>query len=205
LIQRYSRECFSGTSINKAKLFTNLIAGQLTDEQLEYVNSVCVLRNRDSRTPEKYARELVVSWLLEDATSILFEQYGVRIWKSGADKDREFLSEYQITNDADSKILFNGTKRSMEIIYDHTGFWKRTGKIDLRHNKHQHLQEMEALLFCLSTQDMQAALIDYSCVVNAVYEMHEQYQKPVMSIVDMAGQFKPAKLIVKGISQGAIV
>lgn len=205
MIQKYSGQCFEGTNIDKAKLFANLVAGQPTEEQLEYINRVCSLANRDSRTPEKYARELVVSWLLEDATKILFEQHGVKIWGNGADADREFLSDGQITNAADSKILFNNQQRNMEIIYDHTGFWKREGKIDLRHRKHQHLQEMEALLFCLSTQDMQAAIIDYSGIVNAVSEMHEQYQKPVMSIKNMTGQFKPAKLIVKGISQGAII
>lgn len=204
LIYQYRNQSFPGTKISKIQLFSNIIAGELSNEQSEYLESVCSLPNRDSRTPQEYARELVISWLLEDATEMLFTQQGVKIVKSGSDKNREFLADGKITSEADNKIQFNNQTRNMEVIYDHTGFWKREGKIDLRHNKHNHLKQMEALLFCLSTQDMQAVVIDYSAVVDAKQEMHEIYQKPVMSIKNIGDIFKPVKSVIKEISLGEI-
>lgn len=204
LIFQYQGQKFPGTDISKTQLFSNIIIGSISDEQSKYLDSVCSLPNRDSRTPQEYARELVISWLLEDATEMLFLQGGVKIIKNGSDKNREFLNDGNITSDADNKIRFNNQTRNMEVIYDHTGFWKREGKIDLRHNKHNHLKQMEALLFCLSTQDMQATVFDYSSVVNAEQEMHKIYQKPVMSIKDIGGIFKPVKSVIKEISLGEI-
>lgn len=204
LIYQYRNQTFPGTNISKIQLFANILADDLSKEQSDYLQSVCSIPNRDSRTPQEYAKELVIGWLIEDATEALFARYGMNLKKSGSDKNREFLSEGMVTAETDYKIHFNDQIRHMEFAHDYTGHWQRTGSIDLRHNKHNHLKENEALLFCMSTTDMQAAIFDYSDVVDAVQEMHPVYQKPVMSIKNVADRFMPLDEVLRRTSSGIL-
>lgn len=58
-------------------------------------------RNKDHRTFESYAQDLVASWLYEDTLLFYMQKYGLRVNLNGADQGREILKSEKISTGAD--------------------------------------------------------------------------------------------------------
>lgn len=50
-------------------------------------------RNKDHRTFESYAQDLVASWLYEDTLLFYMQKYGLRVNLNGADQGREIFKQ----------------------------------------------------------------------------------------------------------------
>lgn len=170
------------TNLNQQQLFINLITNNPTPEQTQYIQTVCDLPHKDWRTPTQYARDLVITWLLEDLTQTLLTQHKIPNRKNGADQNRQFLPPQNITPHSDLQILYNNQTRNLETIYDHTQHWNRTNQIDLRLQKHQHLTNQNAILLAIDTQNLTATIINYTNPPPITQRQHPTYGKTVNTI-----------------------
>lgn len=162
------------------ELVENTLRGNVTDEQEEYLQSKLsgLSHKRDSRSAEEYGRELLVNWLLEDViVSILENDSTITVNRSGEDANREFLEN--TTADPDLEVSIGAEEYLVEIIVDYTGFWKRSGNIDLRDNKYNHLQKSTNGLVMGIDFDDNTVFIDKPSVLNSEYlNHHPVWNKP---------------------------
>jgi len=156
------------TNLDKHDLFKNLILHNLTDEQNSYIKHICNLPNRDSRTPQEYAKDLVISWLVED----IIQDY-LNLKSNGADKDRVFLHSRQIKYDSD----FMAGDRLLELYVNFTNYWTKTRQIDLRMDKYSHLVEKKSLLLGIAFEDLKFYLIDFGKSDIPFYENYNYFWK----------------------------
>lgn len=140
--------------------------------------------HRDRRTPLEYAQDLVASWVFEDCLIQALYDAGLHISHAGTDKERKILSSSNISAGSDASILVKGHHVPLEIMCDYTGFWTRTGKMDLRDSKYMKLKNSHSLFLGFSTVDNKVVLLDFSEEINAVYTpSHFAYGgKPAYSI-----------------------
>ncbi len=160
-LKRYQGNTIPKTKLDKYELFKNLIQHRLTNEQNTYILKVCSLSNRDSRTPQEYAKDLVISWLVED----IIKDY-LNLQSNGADKDRVFLHAKQIKYDSD--FILND--RLIELYVNFTNYWTKTRKIDLRMDKYLHLVEKKSLLLGIAFEDLKFYIIDFGSSNLPFYE-----------------------------------
>lgn len=151
-LDHYQNQFFPKTKIEKSTVFRNLINNCLDEQQQDFINRICDLPNRDSRTPTEYARDLVISWLIEDILQVY-----LGLSKNGADSQRDFLKKGQIKYDSD----FIHNDRHLELYVNFTNYWTKTKKIDLRMDKYQHLVDNNALLLGIAFESCQFFLIDF--------------------------------------------
>jgi len=196
LVDAYKGRLIAQTSIDKRDLFVHLLNQTLTEREQEYIDKVCVLPHRDNRTATQYATDLTVNWLLEDLTTELFNKAEIPNKKSGADSNRDYLDEGQITSACDFKVKLGTTVRNLEVIYDHTNYWYRQDKLDLRLNKHNNLANDKALLLGIDTQRGSAFVIDYHVVPETVESYHEAYGKTVHSLVGIKQMLQPISVVM---------
>jgi hypothetical protein len=184
------------TTINKQQLFRNLLLNKTNTQEYDYINKVCNLPHRDNRTPTEYATELVITWLMEDITSLILTDNQIRNRINGADKGRNFLPPHQIDEQTDLQIKQNGETRNLETIYDHTGHWDRTQQIDLRLNKHNNLKKQDALLLGINPRALTAVLIDYRNPIESHQRENPTYGK-VVNTITITRQIKPLQEIIQ--------
>jgi hypothetical protein len=184
------------TTINKQQLFRNLLLNKTNTQEYDYINKVCNLPHRDNRTPTEYATELVITWLMEDITSLILTDNQIRNRINGADKERNFLPPHQIDEQTDLQIKQNGETRNLETIYDHTGHWDRTQQIDLRLNKHNNLKKQDALLLGINPRALTAVLIDYRNPIESHQRENQTYGK-VVNTITITRQIKPLQEIIQ--------
>jgi hypothetical protein len=184
------------TTINKQQLFRNLLLNKTNTQEYDYINKVCNLPHRDNRTPTEYATELVITWLMEDITSLILTDNQIRNRINGADKERNFLPPHQIDEQTDLQIKQNGETRNLETIYDHTGHWDRTQQIDLRLNKHNNLKKQDALLLGINPRALTAVLIDYRNPIESHQRENPTYGK-VVNTITITRQIKPLQEIIQ--------
>ena len=184
------------TTINKQQLFRNLLLNKTNTQEYDYINKVCNLPHRDNRTPTEYATELVITWLMEDITSLILTDNQIRNRINGADKERNFLPPHQIDEQTDLQIKQNGETRNLETIYDHTGHWDRTQQIDLRLNKHNNLKKQDALLLGINPRALTAVLIDYRNPIESHQRENQTYGK-VVNTITITRQIKPLREIIQ--------
>lgn len=167
-LEHYQNQFFPKTKIEKSSVFKNLINNCLTEEQQNYIDQMCNLPNRDSRTPTEYARDLVISWLVEDIIQVY-----LGLSKNGADAQRDFLRKGQIKYDSD----FIHNNRHLELYVNFTNYWTKTKKIDLRMDKYQHLVDNKALLLGIAFESCQFFLIDFEKENLLFYENYNYFWK----------------------------
>lgn len=180
----------ANTTINKQQLFIHLLKNETTPQENDYINQTCNLPHKDNRTATEYATELVITWLLEDITSLILTDNQIRNRINGADKERNFLPPHQIDEQTDLQIKYQGETRNLETIYDHTGHWERTQQIDLRLNKHNNLKKQQALLLGINPQTLTGILLDYKNPINSHQHEHPIYGKTVNTIT-LAQKIQP--------------
>lgn len=147
---------------------------------------ISCFHNFDTRYPFEYARDLVANWLLEDWIVKNLRERGIDIRLNGADKQRMILFADRISGHSDTTVTIGGKKRDMEISANFTGYWQRTGKVDLRDNKYNNLRDNGCLLFGLDARNRKFFLLDVERMNNAVVheEEHEAWGgKPCSSII----------------------
>ena len=116
----------------------------------------------DDRTLMDYARDLTASWVVEDWFLRLLMDAGCEISAAGADRSRELLSGCQVGATSDFQVQYQGKNLRVEFLCDYTGFWRRTGMIDLRDGKYQHLRKEQALAFGADALWQRGILLDMS-------------------------------------------
>lgn len=179
-LQVYDNEFFPETKIEKYCLFKNIIDRNLNQEQKDFIDSVCNLNNRDSRTPTEYARDLVVSWLVED----VIKKY-LNLKNNGADSQRNFLKSKQIKYDSDFML----NDRYLEIYVNFTDYWIKQKKIDLRMDKHSHLVKNKSLLLGIAFNTYQFFLIDFGSEDLPFHENYNYFWKKKCYTCDKYDKF----------------
>jgi hypothetical protein len=155
--------------------------------QLEYPNTWIALQTckhqRDQRTIEEYAKDLVSSWIYED-TILRYLKKNFNIQLSGADKKREILPNTKVSTDSDFCIEKDNKIFNIELVNSYTNYWKEYQRIDLRDNKFEQLKNKQALLICIDIYNKKFYLIDLKKEnKNIKYiSYHKPYGKPAYQI-----------------------
>ncbi len=163
-----------------------------------YSNLVSCNHNRDKRTYIEYGRDLVASWLFEDVLVRSLSNSGIVITLSGADNNREILSNTKVSSNSDTTISYNGHSIQMELMSDYTGYWSRANKIDLRDDKYLRLKRTNSLFLGVSTVDTKFILLDFRKEIEHTYfKYYRPYGgKPCYSVKINQSDLHPFKVEV---------
>lgn len=118
--------------------------------------------NADNRTPMAYAQDLVASWVVEDWFLHLLAGAGCEAAAVGADRCRSILPNCVVSSASDFQVRCRGKTLRVEFLCDYTGFWRKTGRIDLRDSKYERLRKEQALVFGADALWQRAILLDMS-------------------------------------------
>lgn len=132
-----------------------------------YRNIMSCRYHRDGRTPLEYAQDLVASWLVEDSFHEVLNSNGLSAELDGADRNRRILANVRTSTSSDFIISYNDYSRKLELMNDYTGYWARTGSLDLRDSKYQSLSTEQSLFLAVSTNTREFALFDFSEAIYA--------------------------------------
>lgn len=127
-----------------------------------YRNIMSCQHHRDNRTPLEYAQDLVASWLVEDSFREVLNSHGLCAELDGADHNRRILANVRTSASSDFIVSYNGCSRKLELMNDYTGYWARTGLLDLRDSKYQSLTTEQSLFLAVSITTKEFALYDFS-------------------------------------------
>ena len=149
-----------------------------------FSNLQSCLHNKDSRSLLEYARDLVASWIFEDTIVQKLIGAGLSTSLAGADRNREILATTKVSACSDCTIAFNGRHRHLEIMSDYTGWWEKTGHMELRDAKYAKLSRERALFLGICTVSQKYILLDFASQIKAQYiPSHRPYGgKPAYSI-----------------------
>lgn len=149
-----------------------------------YENLLSCVHNRDRRSPIEYGQDLVASWIFEDTLVEALTQEGLPTRLAGADCNRQILETSRVSSASDSIVSFGAQSRHLEIMCDYTGWWERTGHMELRDDKFQKLVREQALFIGVCTKSKKYILLDFRKPINAKYiAAHKPYgDKPAQSI-----------------------
>lgn len=138
------------------KLVVEAMNMDISQSHQDILNELCSSQfSKESRTPVEYAMNLIYGWLIEDAVYIWLIQKGFTVEKTGADKDREFLSARKISAGEDLSI--NG--RPTDIFCDMDGYWAKNDSMDIRMSKYNKLKD-NGLIIGVSPKNGQVTGID---------------------------------------------
>lgn len=140
--------------------------------------------NKDKRTYQKYAQDLVSSWLYEDTLLHYLKKSGFDIRLNGSDQKREILNNSKVLTDSDYIISKNSIERNVELVNSYTKYWGNTQKIDLRDNKFQKMKNNNVILLCIDIYNKSFYVLDFKFeTIDAKYiSYHKAYGKPVYQI-----------------------
>lgn len=147
--------------------------------------------NKDKRTYEEYAQDLVSSWIYEDVLLAYLQKNDFEIYLNGSDYKREILTTSKVMTDSDYLIKKNDIKRNVELVNSYTNYWNITNKIDLRDNKFLKMKKNNVLLLCIDLHNNIFYLLDFN-FGNFEYkylDYHKPYGKPAYQI-DIKNQKK---------------
>lgn len=147
--------------------------------------------NKDKRTYEEYAKDLVSSWIYEDILLGYLQKNDFEIYLNGSDYKREILSTSKVMTDSDYLIKKDNIQRNVELVNSYTNYWKITNKIDLRDNKFLKMKKNKVLLLCIDLYNNIFYLLDFN-FENFGYkylDYHKPYGKPAYQI-DIKNQQK---------------
>ncbi len=134
-----------------------------------YENIMSCHHHRDNRTPLEYAQDLVASWLVEDSFLKVLNTNGLYTKLDGADHNRKILANVRTSASSDFIVSYNGNSRKLELMNDYTGYWARTGVLDLRDSKYKSLKAEESLFLAVSVTTKDFALFDFSDEIKAKF------------------------------------
>lgn len=126
-----------------------------------YRNIMSCRHHRDNRTSLEYAQDLVASWLVEDSFLDVLNSNGLQATLDGADRNRRILANVKTSASSDFIVSYKGCSRKLELMNDYTGYWARTGLLDLRDSKYQSLTAEQSLFLAVSTTTREFSLYDF--------------------------------------------
>lgn len=140
--------------------------------------------NKDNRTHEEYAQDLVASWVYEDTLLLYLKKSGFEINLHGSDKEREILRNSKVSSNADYVVTYKNIHINIELVNSYTPYWERTQRIDLRDNKYQKMKDNKALLLCIDINSKKLYILDFmEELLNSTYiPYHRPYGKPAYQI-----------------------
>lgn len=149
-----------------------------------FSNLLSCVHNKDGRSLIEYARDLVASWIFEDTLIQMLNLAGLKTSLSGTDQNREILATTKVSSCSDCLISNESKSRHLEIMSDYTGWWERTGHLELRDAKFNKLVHEKALFLGVCTESRKYILLDFAIPVDATYiASHRPYGgKPAYSI-----------------------
>ena len=169
--------------------------GRLRREYPEtYRNLLSCGHQKDGRSYLEYAQDLVASWVVEDYFRQMLLDAGCEITAAGADRERRLLPNIRVSASSDFRIRLDGREIPVEFMCDYTGYWARSGKIDLRDSKFEKLKREGALFLGVDAKGGRAILLDFRREApEAVYiPSHRPYGfKPAYSIPCPKEKFFP--------------
>lgn len=156
-------------------MLKRLIQDRLSPSDIQYINSsLGSAMNKDSRSTLEFGKELMTSWLWEEAVAI---KLGLHTNPDACDSGRELL---RTGINCQPDMLTNDGK-PVEIVVDHTGFIAKSGHLDLRGNKLQTLINANAMI-AVAFPNGTIIMIDPSkCKVEHL-AMHPVWNKPASRI-----------------------
>jgi hypothetical protein len=147
-----------------------------------YSNLESCGHQRDGRTKEQYAKDLIASWIFEDIFLKKLKTAKLNINLNGADKEREILSTSQTQTTSDYIIKKDDKEINIELMCSYTNYWKNTKKIDLRDNKYNTMASKEVLLLCIDMYNKEFFIIDIKNSNATFLQQHPIWKKPAYSI-----------------------
>jgi hypothetical protein len=161
ILKNYNTATFPKTNINKQNTFKNALNRTINSQEVQYFNTICELPHKDTRTATQYAVDLILGWITEDITIRYLTNNAITCTMTGTDNERQFLTPSQIDSTPDLSITYENSKPTpLELIYDYTGYWQKTNKLDLRLNKYDNLKTHNALILGIAPQNSTALLLD---------------------------------------------
>jgi len=142
--------------ITTRKLVNEAMSMNISKTHEDRLNELCSSQfSKESRTPVEYALNLIYGWLIEDCIYLWLVQHGYNVEKTGADKDREFLSGRKISAGEDLSI----EEKPTDIFCDMDGYWSKNNTMDIRMSKYNKLKS-DGLIIGVSPKNGQVTVID---------------------------------------------
>lgn len=142
LLRVFGEERFLGTNVRKAQLASELLDDRLSEPSWRLIRdrfrSLAYLTDR--RHTEEYAFDLVMGWVQEEVViSALLREGKERFTcrRVGIDATREFSPRPRA--DADLLVASASGDCRLDLFCDANGYWRRTGHMDLKKGKIDHL------------------------------------------------------------------
>lgn len=160
---------------SKADLLKRLIQDRLSPTDIHYITtSLGSAMNKDSRSTLEFGKELMTSWLWEEAVAI---KLGLHTNPDACDSGRELLRSG--INSQPDMLTTDG--KAVEIVVDHTGFITKSGHLDLRGKKLQALIKANAMIVVAFPDGTTIMLDPSKCKVEHL-PMHPVWNKPASRI-----------------------
>ena len=191
----------------KASIFRAVLGAQLNSEQLQYLDDRCgeqYRHFRDSRSGAEYAADLIISWVQEDALLSVLQLTGIVVELDGSDRNRELLEPKEISSASDFLITSGSVSRKLEVAYDSTGYWRKTGTFDLRDAKFDRLKAEKSLLLGVAVSTREAFVIDLinmGAVSVVAIPHHPIYKKPAKALVGIDKLLMPFGMTIRSLGR----
>lgn len=148
---------------------------------LIYSNLESCGHQRDGRTKEQYAKDLIASWIFEDTFLKELINAKLNINLNGSDKERKILSSYQTQTTSDYILKKEQKERNIELMCSYTNYWKNTKKLDLRDDKYNKMVSKKVLLLCVDMYNKEFFIIDIkNCTASS--QLHPIWKKLAYTI-----------------------
>ena len=189
----------------KAPVFRAVLSSRLSEQQLQYLDNRCgkhYSHFRDSRSGAEYAADLIISWVQEDALLGMMTRAGLKVELDGTDKYRELLKPGEISSASDFVIKDGAVSRKLELAYDITGYWRKTGKFDLRDSKFDRLVNENSIILGVAILTREAFVIDTAkmdgiSIVSIPH--HPVYKKPAKTLIGIDQLLLPFNLMLSSL------
>lgn len=164
------------------ELCLRIINDSLYKEDIDYLNQKLNLFHlKDKRTPQEYACDLILGWVIEDAVYDLLKEIGAEPKLESGDKLREFLRRPAASPDL--KIRTGNSFVKLELVEDFTGYWKKNERIELRDNKYDNIKKEHGIILGLDFKEKRFFLLPAENSEAKKIESHWPYGgKPAYSI-----------------------
>jgi len=150
---------------------------------LIYRNLESCRHQKDGRTKEQYAKDLIASWIFEDTFLKELKSTKLNIYHNGADKERKILSSSQTLTTSDYIIKKDTKEVNIELMCSYTPYWKKLKRIDLRDAKYTQMVSKKVLLLCVDVYHKEFFIVDTKNCSAKYIPAHPPYgNKPAYSI-----------------------
>lgn len=175
-----------GTNILKSTFFKDMLSENNIQKYKTYITTWMWATNTykhrmDNRTPEWYAKELIIWWITEDIAMAVLEKIWLNVNHGWADKWREILTSPTSDND----MFLNKWNKiiPIEIVSDFTWYRARTKKIQFRDSKFLKIKDWHYSLLCIDFLGKKFQYINEQLIKDAKFiPYHAPWWKPAYEL-----------------------